>query len=114
MKTKKRKTKPEIEVTGRHSYINTPLTKYKKIIDEYWSEFEKTLEEYENNIMFGADIDPRTIQLIRNLRKIETWKSNLFILYLHYHKTRKLAEVLKVNPSSLSVYISNIKKEIKC
>ena len=112
MKTKKRKPIPITE--NRHSYINTPLTRYRKIIDEYWTEFDKTLEEYENNIMIGGDIDPRTVQLIRNLKKIDKWKSNLFILYLHYRKTRRLAEALKVNPSSLSVYISNIKKEIKC
>lgn len=112
MKTKKSKPIPITE--SRHSYINTPLTRYRKIIDEYWTEFNKTLEEYESNIMLGGDIDPRTVQLIRNLKKIEKWKSNLFILYLHHRKTRRLAEVLKVNPSSLSVYISNIKKEIKC
>lgn len=99
---------------NRHSYINTPLTKYKHVIDEYWDEFERVLKEYEADVMSVSGIDPRSVQLIRNLKKIERWKSNLFILYLHYHKLSKLADALNVNQSSLSVYISNIKKEIKC
>lgn len=114
MKTKKKKKQPEIPLEKRHSYVNTSLTKYSWIIGKYWADYNSLLREYESNIMVADDIDSRVIKLIRNLKKIDRWKSNLFILYLHFHKTRKLAEVLNVNPSSLSVYISNIKKELKC
>lgn len=98
----------------RHSFINTPLTQYKHIIDSYWEEFDKVVEEYQKDTMSVSDIDPRTVKIIRNLKGIETWKSNLFILSLHFHKLKDFAKALNIKETSLSVYISKIRKEIKC
>lgn len=109
MTTKKHK---EQVVYPRHSYINTPLTEYGKIIDQYWEEFDQILEDDKSNIM--VDIDPRAVETIRNLKKIEKWKSNLFILYIHFGKPEKLAKELNINPPSLRAYLSNIRREIRC
>ena len=98
----------------RHSFINTPLTQYKHIIDSYWEEFDKIVEEYQKDTMSVSDIDPRTVKIIRNLKGIETWKSNLFILSLHFRKLKDFARALNIKETSLSVYISKIRKEIKC
>lgn len=115
MNKKQNKEQKEDQSKQRHSYIKTPLTQFKDVIDEYWTEFDRTLYEYEHKISIeDLEIDERVIPLIRNLKKIDKWKSNLYILYLHYRRTSKLAKVLQVNSASLSVYISMIKKEIKC
>lgn len=97
----------------RCSFINIPLSSYNHIIEEYWDCFNRTLDEYNKDVMSTSGIDPRVIQLIKGLKSIDKWKSNLYILYLHYHKTKELAKVLNINQSSLSVYLSGIKKEIK-
>lgn len=96
----------------RHSYKNTSLSKYQSIIKSYWEEFDEILED-EKQIIPRKRHDPRTVELIRHLKVIDTWKSNLFILYLHFNKLGKMAEELQVKESSLSVYLSNIKKELR-
>jgi len=96
----------------RHSYKNTSLSKYQPIIKSYWEEFDEILED-EKQIIPKKHHDPRTVELIRHLKAIDTWKSNLFILYLHFKKLSKMAEELQVKESSLSVYLSNIKKELR-
>ena len=97
--------------TKRCSYADVPLAKFRPIIEEYWESFDKVLEEYKSDTMSVSQIDPRTIQLILNLKKIEVWKANIFILYLYFQKTRLLAEALNIKEASLSVYLSKIKKE---
>ena len=96
----------------RHSYKNTSLSKYQPIIKSYWEEFDEVLEDA-NQIIPKKHHNPRSVELIRRLKAIDTWKSNLFILYLHFKKLSKMAEELQVKESSLSVYLSNIKKELR-
>ena len=91
------------------------LAQFTPIIKQYWEEFDNVLSEYNNPLMgFSVPVHQKeTVELIKKLKKLPTWKSNLFILYLHYKKTSVLAEILKVNKNSLSVYLCEIKKEIK-
>lgn len=96
-------------------YRNINLSEFGPIIKSYWDEFE-TIEQENNTLFTGFNTpehDMRTIKLIHALRKIDTWKSNIFLLYLHYKKASDLSKILGVKKSSLTVYISNIKKEIK-
>lgn len=96
-------------------YRNVNLAQFNPIIKQYWQDFDDVLAEY-NHPLSGFSVpthEKRLIQTILKLKKIDTWKSNLFILYLHYRKTSILAEMLNVKKSSLSVYISEIKKELK-
>ena len=99
----------------KSGYRNVNLTKFNTIIKQYWQEFDDVIAEY-NNPMSGLTVpthQKRTIEVIKKLKQIDTWKSNLFILYLHYKKTSKLAKLLNVKKSSLSVYLCEIKKELK-
>lgn len=96
-------------------YRNVNLRQFDPIIKQYWQDFDDVLAEY-NHPLSGLSVpthDIRTVGLIKKLKKIDTWKSNLFILYLHYKKTSILAEMLNVKKTSLSVYLSEIKKELK-
>jgi len=96
-------------------YRNVNLRQFDPIIKQYWQDFDDVLAEY-NHPLSGLSIpthDVRAVELIKKLKKIDTWKSNLFILYLHYKKTSILAEMLNVKKTSLSVYLSEIKKELK-
>lgn len=97
------------------NYRNVNLTKFNPIINQYWQEFDEVISEY-NNPMSGLTVpthQKRAVEVIQRLKQIDTWKSNLFILYLHYKKTSILADLLNVKKSSLSVYLSEIKKELK-
>lgn len=96
-------------------YRNVNLRQFDPIIKQYWQDFDDVLAEY-NHPLSGLSVpthDVRAVELIKKLKKIDTWKSNLFILYLHYKKTSILAEMLNVKKTSLSVYLSEIKKELK-
>lgn len=104
MKTDQQKT--------RNTYKNGSLSKFQPIIQSYWDEFNQVLAD-EKDPMCDTPRDPRTVSLIHALKSIETWKSNLFILYLHYKGVGKMAKELNVKETSLSVYISAIRKEIK-
>lgn len=94
----------------------TQLTKEcRPIIKEYWDEYNDILNEC-NSVNYGISTpnhNDKTIQLIYKLKKMATWRSNLFILYLHYKKVRILANMLKVNKASLSVYLTQIKKDLR-
>ena len=97
------------------NYRNVNLSKFNPIIKQYWQEFDDVIAEY-NHPLSGLTVpthQKRTIEVIQRLKQIDTWKSNLFILYLHYKKTSILADLLNVKKSSLSVYLSEIKKELK-
>lgn len=96
----------------RNTYKNGSLSQFQPVIQSYWEEFERVLVD-EKDPMCDTPRDPRTVSLIRTLKSIETWKSNLFILYLHYKGVGKMAKELNVKETSLSVYISAIRKEIK-
>lgn len=96
-------------------YRNVNLTQFNPIIKQYWQDFDDVLAEH-NHPLSGFSVpthDIRAVELIKKLKKIAKWKSNLFILYLHYKKTSLLAEMLNVKKTSLSVYLSEIKKELR-
>ena len=106
------KSEPEDKIS---KYRNVNLSKFSPIIKQYWQEFDDVIAEY-NHPMSGLTVpthQKRTVEVIQRLKQIDTWKSNLFILYLHYKKTSILADLLNVKKSSLSVYLSEIKKELK-
>lgn len=106
------KSEPEDKIS---KYRNVNLSKFNPIIKQYWQEFDDVIAEY-NHPMSGLTVpahQKRTVEVIQRLKQIDTWKSNLFILYLHYKKTSILADLLNVKKSSLSVYLSEIKKELK-
>ena len=97
------------------NYRNVNLYQFNPSIKQYWQEFDDVIAEY-NHPMSGLTVpkhQKRTVEVIQRLKQIDTWKSNLFILYLHYKKTSILADLLNVKKSSLSVYLSGIKKELK-
>lgn len=90
------------------SFKKASFLSFKEIIDMYWDDFNETLEKAK-----FEDIDQRLIDSIEALKKVDEWKSNLFIVYLHYGKPSVLAKKLNVKVNSLSALLSMIKKEIK-
>ena len=82
----------------------------RQIIKDLWSEYDYILYRYENR---DVDVDYRSVLLVKALKKLPVWKSNIFILYLYYEKPAILAPLLNVKPACLSVIICLIKKEIK-
>ena len=104
------------EISKSVTHIRTiNLTKFNELIQSYWASFDEAVHNY-NDIMYGSTNKTYTkdmIQTIHALKQLDTWKSNLFILYLHYKKPNILAELLNVKKNTLSVYLSEIKREIK-
>lgn len=104
------------EISKSVTHIRTiNLTKFNELIQSYWASFDEAVQNY-NDIMYGSTNKTYTkdmIQTIYALKQLDTWKSNLFILYLHYKKPNILAELLNVKKNTLSVYLSEIKREIK-
>ena len=104
------------EISKSVTHIRTiNLTKFNELIQSYWASFDEAVHNY-NDIMYGSTNKTYTkdmIQTIYALKQLDTWKSNLFILYLHYKKPNILAELLNVKKNTLSVYLSEIKREIK-
>ena len=91
------------------------LTNFNELIQSYWEDFDEAVQNY-NDIMYGTTnktYDKDMIRTIKALKLLPIWKSNLFILYLHYKKPNILAELLNVKKNTLSVYLSEIKREIK-
>lgn len=84
---------------------------FRKIISDFWKDLNETVEKYNNDI--DTDVDERTIRIIYALKKIESWKSNLFILYLYYGKPSILAKKMNAKVASLSAILTPIRKEIK-
>lgn len=102
-------------ISEKTSFTTLDLSKFTPIIKKFWEDCDDIEHEY--NQLFSGISSPehekRTIQIIRKLRTMPTWKVNLFILSLNY-KTSELAEMLNVKKGSLSVYICEIKKQIRC
>ena len=105
-----------LSVSDKNIHIRTiNLTKFNELIQYYWDSFDEAVHNYKD-IMYGITNKTYTkdmIQTIYALKQLDTWKSNLFILYLHYKKPNILAELLNVKKNTLSVYLSEIKREIK-
>lgn len=92
--------------TTKPIFKKLDLSKYGRIIREYWKDFEETLA--------NPDADERVVMCINRLKSLQTWESNLFILLLHCKKPSIVAEKLDVNVSSLNTAINKIKKKLRC
>ena len=107
----KSKKQPESEI-----FTTNITAEFRPIIKQYWDDFDAVLQEY-NDPLYGttnSDIDERSINLIKRLKQLPSWRSNLFILYIHFKKPRILAQKLRVKYPTLTVYLTQIKKELQC
>lgn len=75
------------------------------MIDAYSQELQDILDDPQSS--------EKAVLTINRLKKLASWKFNLFALYMYFGKTGILAEKLGVKSTALSVTIHNIKQEIK-
>lgn len=91
--------------TTKPIFKKLDLTKYRKIISEYWKDYEETLA--------NPEADERLVKCIKKLKELEKWESNLFILFLYCKKPSIVAEKLDVNVSSLNTALNKIKHKLR-
>lgn len=112
---KKLNNQEETKMRPRCNYrIVGDTTRFSRIIKAFWEDIDKVYNVESDRYNCSDDIDDMMIKTVRALKIIDRWKSNLFIIYVHFGKSQdKTAKALKTTPNAIGRAISVIRKEIK-
>jgi len=81
---------------------------------KFTSDIEKILDTYKpNEDPFDDDADNVRILKYIIFKELNDIEKRLIILYTEYRSFRKVASSLNISPSTVYIYVNNIRKKIK-